>query len=124
MGFATYLQSCSPDYLIHEATDAEAGLALYRSHRIDCVVLSLDLPDRSGFKLLIEFVPIASRPNVAVLALTNRTQPGIHEIATQNGAYACFVKKFTAGDDLERAIVRAMACVGRTPKEERHRCSW
>jgi DNA-binding NarL/FixJ family response regulator len=120
MGFANYLRTC-PDYQILEAIDSTAGLALYRSRRIDCVVLSLDLPDQSGFRLLVEFVPSASRPNVAVIALTNRTQPGIHEIARRNGAYACFVKKFTSGDDLERAILRAMAFVGQMPKEDRYR---
>ena len=121
IGFASHLKSCSPDYQIHEAANGEAGLALYRSLRIDCVVLSLDLPDRSGFQVLVDLVPIASRPNVAVLVLTNRTQRGIHEIAMQNGAYACFVKQFTSGEDLERAILRAMAFVGRMPKEDRYR---
>ena len=43
------LISSSPDYRIVGATDAEAGLALYRSQRIDYVVLELDFEDRSGF---------------------------------------------------------------------------
>ena len=121
IGFANHLKSCSPDYHILEATDGEAGLNLYRSQRVDCVVLGLELPDRSGFQVLVELVPIASRPNVAVLVVTNRTQRGLHEIARQNGAYACFVKQFTSGEDLERAILRAMAFVGRMPKEDRYR---
>lgn len=121
MGFANHLKSCSPDYQILEATDGQTGLALFRSRRVDCVVLSLELTDRSGFQVLVELVPIASRPNVAVLVVTNRTQRGLHEIARQNGAYACFVKKFTSGDDLERAILRAMAFVGGMPKEDRYR---
>lgn len=121
MAFADHLENCTSDYQILEAKNGEEGLALYRSRRIDCVVLSLDLPDRSGFDLLVEFVPIASRPHVAVVVLTNNTQPGIHQIATRNGAYACLVKKFTSGDDLERAILRAMAFVGRMPTEDRYR---
>jgi DNA-binding NarL/FixJ family response regulator len=119
--FAAYLKNCSPDYQIFEAADGEAGMALFRSQRIDCVVLALELPDQSGFKILVDLVPIASRPHVAVIALTDRSTRGLHGIAMQNGAYACFVRQFTSGDDLERAILRAMAFVGQMPKEDRYR---
>ncbi len=119
--FAAHLKNCSPDYSVFEASDAESGLNLYRFHRIDCVVLALDLPDQSGFRVLVDLVPIASRPHIAVVALTDRTTRGTHAIATQNGAYACFVRQFTSGDDLERAVLRAMAFVGRMPKEEGYR---
>ena len=86
-------------------------------------MLSLDLPDQSGFRVLVDLVPIASRPHVAVVVLTDRTARGIHEIAMQNGAYACFVRQFTSGEDLERAILRAMAFVGQMPKEDRYQAS-
>jgi CheY-like chemotaxis protein len=119
--FVEGLKRCSPDYLIREATDGESGLDLYRSQRVDCVVLALELPDCSGFRVLVELVPIANRPSIAVLMLTNNTQRGLHQIAMQNGAYACFVKPFTSCEDLDRAIQRALAFVGRLPKEERHR---
>src|SRR5688572_13029863 len=85
--FAAYLKNCSPDYTIFEAVAGHSGLNLYRSRRIDCVVLSLDLPDYAGFRALSNLVPIASKPNVAVIALTERTMRGIHEIAIKNGAY-------------------------------------
>ena len=49
--FAEGLKRCTSDYLILEATDGKSGLDLYRrSRRIDCEVLELDLPDRSGFE--------------------------------------------------------------------------
>ena len=116
------LKRCSSDYLILEATDGESGLDLYRrSQQIDCVVLELDLPDRSGFAVLVDLVPLARRPNVAVIILTNRLQRGLRDIALQNGAYACFVKQFMSGDDLDRAIQRAMTFVGQMPKEDRYR---
>jgi DNA-binding NarL/FixJ family response regulator len=117
--FAKQLKGRSPDYEILEATDGESGLLLYRSRRIDCVVVALELPDQSGLKVLVDLVPIASRPNVAVVILTNRLQRGLGEIARQNGAYACFVKQFMSGEDLDRAIQRAMAFVGQMPKEDR-----
>jgi DNA-binding NarL/FixJ family response regulator len=119
--FAAQLKDRSPDYKILEATDGEAGLILYRSRRVDCVVLTLELPDQSGYKVLVDLVPIASRPTVAVIVLTNRLQRGLQELARQNGAYACFVKQFMSGDDLDRAIQRAMAFVGQRPKEDRYR---
>ena len=86
-----------------------------------CVVLELALPDKAGFKTLVELVPIPSRPRIAVVVLTLMTQPGIWRLAKENGAYACLVKEFTSGDDLDRAIQRAVAFVGNMPKEERHR---
>ena len=120
--FAYQLKGRSPEYEVLEAADGEAGLALYRSRRIDCVVVALELPDQSaGFKVLVDLVPIASRPNVAVILLTNRLQRGLREIARQNGAYACFMKQFMSKEDLDRAIQRAIAFVGRLPKEDRYR---
>ena len=119
--WADQLKGCSPQYEIIEAPYGESGLLLYRSRRIDCVVVALELPDQSGLKVLVDLVPIASRPNVAVVILTNRLQRGLGEIARQNGAYACFVKQFMSGEDLDRAIQRAMAFVGQMPKEDRYR---
>ena len=58
--FAAYLKNCSPDYTVFEAIDGQSGLDLHRSRQIDCVVLSLDLPDQSGFRVLVDLVPIAS----------------------------------------------------------------
>ena len=119
--FVEELQRRSPDYRILEATDGKSGLALYRFfQRIDCVILALELPDCSGFRVLVDLIPIARRPNIPVLMLTNNAQRGLHEIAIQNGAYACFRKAFTSGEDLDRAIQRAMAYVGRLPKEDLH----
>ena len=119
--FADQLKSRSRDYKILEATNGEDGLTLCRSRRIDCVVIALELPDQSGLKVLVDLVPLASRPNVAVVMLTNRLQRGLGDIARQNGAYACFVKRFMSGEDLDKAIHRAMAFVGRIPKEDRYR---
>jgi DNA-binding NarL/FixJ family response regulator len=70
---------------------------------------------------LVELVPIARMPHVAVVVLTDMTHRGMWELARRNGAYACLVKKFTSGEDLDRAIQRAVAFVEQMPKEERHR---
>jgi hypothetical protein len=66
-------------------------------------------------------VPIASRPEIAVIVLTMITTRGVWDIAKQRGAYECFVKQHTSGRDLDRAIQRAVAFVGQMPKEDRYR---
>ena len=116
--WANELRRCSADYEIVEASNAQAGLDLYRSGRIDCVVLELSLPDQSGFKTLVEFVPLVSRPRVAVVVLTLITHPGIWRLAKDSGAHACLAKEFTSGEHLDRAIQRAVAFVGSLPKED------
>jgi DNA-binding NarL/FixJ family response regulator len=118
---AAQLKDRSPDYVILEATDGEEGLLIHRSRQIDCVVVALDLPDQSGFKVLVDLVPIASKPTVPVVMVTSRLQRGLQELARQNGAYACFVKEFMSEYDLDRAIQRAIAFVGQMPKENRRR---
>jgi CheY-like chemotaxis protein len=119
--FAVQLKNRSSDYKILEATDGEEGLILYRSRRFDCVVSALELLDQSGLKVLVNLVPIASRPDMAIAMLINLLQRGLGEIARQNGAYACFVKRFMSSEDLDEAIPHAVAYVGWMPKEDRYR---
>lgn len=85
--WADQLKRCSPDYQIIEASDGPSGLEIYRSRRIDCVVLELSLSDgQSGFETLVKLVPVASKPQIAVVVLTLMTYRGLWEIAKQNGA--------------------------------------
>jgi|SRR5580765_1826553 DNA-binding NarL/FixJ family response regulator len=115
------LKQTSPNYQIVEASDGQSGLDLYRSRHIDCVVLEVALPDDSGFPTLIELVPIASKPQVPVIVLTQIPYPGIWEVAKENGAYACFHKPRASGEDLDKAIQGAVAFVRQMPRENRFR---
>ena len=115
------LKRCSADYEILEASDGESGMALCQSRRIDCVVLELSLPEESGFAVLMKLVPFASRPHVAVVVFTELTHQGLWELARRTGAYTCMAKKFTSGEDLDRAIQRAVSFVEQMPKEDRYR---
>src|SRR6185436_4991205 len=119
--WADQLKSCSADYEIVEATDGQSGLDVCRSRHIDCVVLEIELPDMSGFDVLMTLVPRVSKPNMAVIVLTHLLHRGLRQIAVRNGAYVCFVKPHTTGEDLDRAIQRAVALVGQLPKEDRYR---
>jgi len=118
--WADQLKRCSPDYQIIEADDGQSGLDLYRSQRIDCVVLEVALPDDSGFSTLVNLVPIVSKPQVPVIVLTQIPYPGVWEVAKENGAYACFHKPHASGADLHNAIQRAVAFVGQMPREDRY----
>jgi DNA-binding NarL/FixJ family response regulator len=103
--------------LIIEAKNAETGLGLHRSRTIDCILLELDLPDRSGFQVLVDLVQLVTKPEVAVIVLTSLTQSGLHELARKNGAWACLVKSYTSEEVLDQHIRKAIAFVGRTSKE-------
>ena len=111
------LQRCSLHYEFLEASDGQSGLALYRSRRIDCVVLELSLPDQSGFRTLVDLIPIGTRPHIPVVVLTLITYPEVWGLAKENGAYVCLAKQFTSGEDLDRAIQHAIAVVGERSKE-------
>ena len=70
-------------------------------------MLELSLPDHPGLQTLGELVPIASRPQVAVIILTLMTHRAVWELARQAGAYACLAKQFTSGDhfkEIQHAI--------------------
>jgi CheY-like chemotaxis protein len=122
--WANQLRSCSADYEILEASDGQSGLDLYRSRRIDCVVLDLVLPDQSGFPTLVELVPIANKPEIAVIVLTMRAPRGVRDLAKESGAYECFAKQDTSGEDLDRAIQHAVFLVRQINKKERYRPSF
>lgn len=114
--WADQLKSRSSDYEILEASDGESGLRLYRSRQIDCVVFELILPDQSGFELLLDLVPVPSRPRVAAIVLTEIPHPSVWGLTLQNGAYACLCKHHATGEELDQAIQRAVAFVGQKPR--------
>ena len=119
--FSEGLKCHSPDYRILEATDGESGLALYRSQRIDCILHELNFPDQSGFEVLVNLVPIARRPNVAVIILTRLAHRGLWELVKMNGAYACLLKDHTSAEALDNTIHNGIAMIGMLPKEDRYR---
>jgi DNA-binding NarL/FixJ family response regulator len=79
--------------------------------------MDLSLPDQSGFELLPDLVPIPSKPTVAILVLTLMGHRTLWEIAKSYGVYECFHAQHTTGEDLDRAIQRAVALVKQMPKE-------
>src|ERR1041385_7282434 len=86
------LQQSSPDYQIIEATDGQSGLAIHRSLRIDCVVTELDLPDLSGFEVLMRLNPIVTRPIVPVVALTRLARRGLWDLGQTEWCVRLFLQ--------------------------------
>ena len=114
--YAKALRACSTDYLVLEAPDGRSGLELYRSHRIDCIVLEPLLPDMDALEILSTVVPKAYGPTVAVVCLARWTTRGLSDLLLQKGAQACVTKSETSGRALERVIQKAMDAITGGPK--------
>jgi two-component system sensor histidine kinase UhpB len=115
------LQRASTHYRMIEAQDAEAGVAIWKMERVDCVVLELHLPDMSGFQVLIRMNPIVNRRlQTPVVALSHFVLPSIAEAAKKLGAQSYLIKSQTSGEDLDRAIKNAITTVGPTVKNFSH----
>ena len=108
--YSERLKISSKGYNVLEASDAESGLAICRSERIDCVVTELHLPDMSGFQVLIRLNPIVHRSlHTPVIALSHFILPSIIEAAKKLGAQSYLIKSQASCDDLDRAIQKAIA---------------
>ena len=114
--YAQRLLTSSPDLEILHAATGQIGLALSQWHAIDCVVLDLQLPDMSGFEVLLKLVPRAWQPEIPVIILTRAANQYLLEAAIENGAQAAFYKPMTSGDILDKAILKAMSVV---PKDRK-----
>ena len=100
-----------PNLKIAQAATGHAGLAFCQSHLVDCVVLEIDLPDMSGFEVLLRLVPRVHHPEIAVIMLTRISNAYLLEAAIRNGAHAAFCKTTTSGDLLDKAILKAVCTV-------------
>jgi hypothetical protein len=92
---------------------------IYRSRRIDCVVLELSLPDHLGFQTLVESVPIARRPQVAGDYTHPHDTLSCVGVSQANRDVCVLGKKITSGEDLYKEIQRAIEFVRLMRKEER-----
>jgi DNA-binding NarL/FixJ family response regulator len=110
--WAERLSNSSNDYVVLKAESGAEGLAICRSQRVDCIVTELSLPDMSGFQMLIDLVPRAYRPDMAVIMLARLKLDSMVSLARTNGAQAYLVKSQISGDDLDQAVRKAIATVG------------
>ncbi len=116
--YAERLKLCSPDYTIFESTSAKMGLGFFSSNPIDCVVLELVLPDASGFEVLLKLIPVPSRPEIAVIVLTQLNSPSLFDLAVKNGAHTALHKTVTSGEILHTTIRNAVLSLRRDRNEK------
>jgi len=101
MALHSVLSGHSQIRIIGEASDGEAGIAMYRQHRPDVVVLDLRLPRVSGFEVITELRK--ESPNARIVVLSNyRGSEDIYR-AVRNGAMA-YLTKDASGEELLNAI--------------------
>lgn len=118
--YAQRLRRSSPDSVVLQATTGRAALAICNNQAIDCVVLELDLPDMSGFEVLLKLVPRARHPEIAVIVFTRLTNPYLLDAAVGNGAQAALHKSKASGDILDQFILKAVSAVPRKRTEPSH----
>jgi DNA-binding NarL/FixJ family response regulator len=109
--YTQLLRITSQGFVVLHVTTGEAGLALCERRPIDCVVLELDLPDMSGFEVLLKLIPRVDYPEIAVVILTRFENPHLLQAAIKNGAQAALYKGRASGDILNRAILNAISTV-------------
>ena len=91
--WAQRLNISSPDYIILEADTGAAGLAICQSQHVDCVVEEFNLPDMSGFQVLLKLVTRGRCPEMGVVVLSRKVlQPLVRLALEKNGAQACLTK--------------------------------
>ena len=115
--WVNWLRVAAPEYRVLEADTGAEGFALCLSHRVDCVVMEMTLPDMPGFELLISLIPLAQKPTIPVIILTRLNFPPVARLAKSNGAQAYLVKARATGDQLDVEILKAIATVGGMAKE-------
>ena len=115
--WAHRLTMSSPDCVVLEADTGAAGLAICRSQRVDCVLLELGLPDMSAIRTLLQLVPRARHPEIAVIIFTCLALYPMGDLAMKNGAQAFLVKSHISGDQLINVIHKAIAAIPPTVKE-------
>jgi len=101
MALHSVLSGHSQIRIIGEACDGEAGIAMYRQHRPDVVVLDLRLPRISGFDVITELRK--EFPGARIVVLSNyRGSEDIYR-AVRSGAMA-YLTKDASGEELLNAI--------------------
>jgi DNA-binding NarL/FixJ family response regulator len=109
--YASRLKASSSNYTIIEAVSGQAGLDLYNSQPIDCVILELGLPDLSGFEVLAKIIPVTKHPQLPVIVLTVFSNQALLTVAKMDGACATLHKGNTSADDLVKIVHDAISTV-------------
>lgn len=114
------LRKSLPGYVVIPAITGRMGLAICERQQIDCVILELDLPDMSGFEVLLKLVPDPRHPHIPVIILTRLGNPHLLDAAISNGAQAALDKRMASGDILDKTILKAITAIPQKSKGLSH----
>ncbi len=109
--YANQLKLSSPEAIILEAKDGQAGLELCKAQKVDCIVTDFTLPDMSSFELLSDVNPAEGVSAMAMIILARYAIPALADLARRNGIQAFLMKRLTSGEDLTSVIQNAIASV-------------
>jgi CheY-like chemotaxis protein len=99
--------------VVLHAITGQAGLDLCSRQPVDCVILELELPDMSGFEVLLTLVPHPQRPKIPVIILTRIANSYLLDAAINNGAHAALHKSINSEEVLLNVICKVMATIQR-----------
>ncbi|WP_416067232.1 response regulator transcription factor [Rhizobium sp. ZK1] len=80
-------------------SSAEALLSSKDVHRFNCVISDIHMPNMSGLDLIALLKKL--RPELPVILMTGRFEPGLADKAALAGAAVLVTKPFVLGDLLE-----------------------
>jgi PAS domain S-box-containing protein len=111
-----------PDrYVIIEAESGFRALELRRARKPDCLILDHDLPDLSALEALKKLAAEEGAPTCAVVALVGEGDVRLAAEAMESGAHGCLEKNRAEGEELLRAVSRAIENAGRRQGAEPER---
>lgn len=109
--YANQLKLSSPEAIILEAKDGQAGVELCKAQKVDCIVTDFTLPDMSSFELLSNVNPAEGVSAMAMIILARYAIPALADLGRRNGIQAFLMKRLTSGEDLTSVIQNAIASV-------------
>ncbi len=106
-------------YIVHTASDGEAGLLAARKTLPDLVILDLVLPKTSGLEVLRALKQDASTQNIPVVVLAALSEPNKEELLNE-GVAACVEKLEKVFEGDSAALIRTVEqVVGKAKALER-----
>lgn len=96
------------NYILLEAENGAAGLALAKEKRPDCILLDLNLPDMSGYDVIEDLKKDPLTSTIPVIALSGEVSPEEKENAQQAG-FDSFIGKPINVAEFRQTVDRVLA---------------
>lgn len=104
----TLLKSCDT-FVVKEASSVECGLSLFKSEKIDVILLDFSTPEGDAIEFLIELKGWYKEASIAIIVMSDSLDEALATQCIRQGAQDFIVKSEIAGKNLYRSIIRAQA---------------